>query len=613
MNNTNSLNDVTEELKQSRKENTQYEQETARHNTYMRKDTSTLIKLNLSGFNLMRTQLDRQIMLMSVFVKELTGINTIFQDSYDLDKQRFEEEKKNSFDALTTAKQKESTTPVVKSNEEVPKEDKKKGIFGKILSGIIGAVGMFATALMSPIKWVAKMLFNVPGMLGGAGAFFKNLIPNLIGFGKAFLKKIFIGFLAIDFITTMFNPEKVKEITGKKDANILEKIGAGVAAVIETVTFGLFGNSKDIYKFLKNDLFDTIVGLFKSIFMDVGGNSLVEEIKTSFFKTLKTMYTNIVMSIANIFGFSAKDVDSFLGPFIIQMIDSVKTCVVGIVNTFSTLFSDIANFFSSDSNVMGFGGVIKNFIFGILDTFANVFNGIFDYIKSLAGEDTLVGKVVGVIQDIFNGLISTIKFVIDKITGMFDGILSFLGLDSGKSKAIKEIKNGKVDTSAVDNMESSGKIKQNVIDYDGIDVVNSIDIVDFDKLTKPEAEQLIRTGKLDKKTEQALYDKFFVNDFVKKTQEENKKLDADNSKWYKEQNKKDGIITIQKPEEKELPKGQVNTDELQKQELEKQKSVQNTNINSGNTTIVNQNTNVGETINMAMQGFNRLADKFPNQ
>jgi hypothetical protein len=262
---------------------------------------------------------------------------------------------------------------------------------------------------------------------------------------------------------------------------------------------------------------------------------------------------------------------------------------------------------------MGFGEVIKNFIFGILDTFANVFNGIFDYIKSLAGEDTLVGKVVGVIQDIFNGLISTIKFVIDKITGMFDGILSFLGLDSGKSKAIKEIKNGKVDTSAVDNMESSGKIKQNVIDYDGIDVVNSIDIVDFDKLTKPEAEQLIRTGKLDKKTEQALYDKFFVNDFVKKTQEENKKLDADNSKWYKEQNKKDGIITIQKPEEKELPKGQVNTDELQKQELEKQKSVQNTNINSGNTTIVNQNTNVGETINMAMQGFNRLADKFPNQ
>lgn len=631
------LQEVIEHLKEIKQNDVDYYNYDTKNNSVTERYASVLLKINASGFKLLSTQLNRQITLMGIFVKELTGVSKIFYDSYALESSMFNWQKKQAFDNINTSK---STTesPGNQSDFKTTSSststwwDKIKAAIAALIGGVVitlGFAGKFLLkGLMKPFQMFGKLFASIGRLFssigssgGGIASFIKNLVPNILNIGKSLLKKFFIAFAAFDFITTMFNPSKVKEITGSENANILEKIGAGFAGVIETLTFGMLGDSKQIYSFLKNDVFDLLVGLFKSIFMGIGGSTMVEEIKTSLFTSLKEMYINTVMSIADIFGLEASSVDKYLSGFFGTAFEIVKTSIVNIINLFVSYWENIKSIFDSDS-LVSVGESIKNIMGVVYNLYAEPFKILWDYLKSFTTEGSMVNEIMTGAEIAFKGLKETIVTLINWITEKFDSMLSFLGFGSAKDKDIKKIENGASNQRVLKEAEASGKTKTKV--EKGIfSDTETIDVLDIDKLTKEEAESLIASKKIDKTTRDALYDKFFLND-LKETQQENNRikeeLDKKNAKNAEEQKKRNAqwndknqpIIELPKSNPKEVPTGKSNPDAIAKAENEKQKITQ-TNITNNNTVNVAQsNTNVGETINMALDGYSKFANKYPS-
>ena len=129
--------------------------------------------------------------------------------------------------------------------------------FGKLLlspfKAIIKSVSSFGSS--KPMKAVIKFFSK--------GGIFKILKPLLTGMkviSKAFLP---IG-LMIDGIVGLFQGfTNFEEITGDKDAGFLKKIGASVAATVESFTFGLV-DAKDVFEFLSSGI-ESVMDWFSSI------------------------------------------------------------------------------------------------------------------------------------------------------------------------------------------------------------------------------------------------------------------------------------------------------------------------------------------------------------
>ena len=97
------LQEVIEHLKEIKQNDVDYYNYDTKNNSVTERYASVLLKINASGFKLLSTQLNRQITLMGIFVKELTGVSKIFYDSYALESSMFNWQKKQAFDNINTS------------------------------------------------------------------------------------------------------------------------------------------------------------------------------------------------------------------------------------------------------------------------------------------------------------------------------------------------------------------------------------------------------------------------------------------------------------------------------------------------------------------------------
>lgn len=483
-----------------------------------------------------------------------------------------------------------------KVNKEKTEEktDFFKNIFKKIgttLGSVFDGFELFGLILFPFLK-VFSDIFNM-------------ITPLFVGGIKAVLKRLFVGLMALDFIGAIFDEEKMKSVTGKENNSLMDKIIAAFSSVVSDFTFGLLGTPKEIYKTITSSLnavLDLIRGGTAGFLGKLGpsvGNLLVK-IYNGVLNAFTQIYPAVINTLANVLGLDYS--------FVKKVIEEVGSSVLNVFSSVKNLFSDIVNLFSSGGEAWSIGATIKKFIFAILNSFQTIVNNILDVISQYLGKDNLLIKIV---RTIFNVLIEGVKFFVDAISSMFDGILDFLGI---KTKKQQNLDNFKKDTSSeerkansdiVENMKNNPNGKVNVVDkdYEGMGVtIKAIELKDdISNISKEEAKALIKSGQLDKKDEQRLFQEYFSKDYIIKDELAQKELERINL----EKAEADKSSLQQKTNELLIQESKTNAEKTKALEEATSKNNQSTNTTVNNTTV-------NQIVNKTEEQWNVVASQLKN-
>lgn len=384
----NSVENTKEKIEQRDKDNINEKDS----NTNVQEDKKSLLKdlYNLYKEETSKDTLSKELSNMSIIlddiyernmleIKELSGIRLSEEEQAKLSKLRLEEEKKNKLDESSSQKGKKGVFGFFgnKDKDKDKDEEKKKSTVFPIFAGGLGGITeLLKSAVM---KW---------------------------------LKRFLIAFAIFDFFGTVFNPQKVKEITGKQHNTWVDAIEAGLANVIAIMTFGLFGNAKEIYKTI-----DNIPKMIIQLFTDIGDNKTIKKLR----KDIKSSYNGWLNIMSVITGYDT---------------DTIHKSLVGALGVVTTLGSDLRD-------------AVTQFANGLL----NIFTG------GTGGTDSVMQPFKNLFNNITDALIKPFKKVADWVDKKLIGLIGWL-LDLfewiGEKVGIKTLKQKQIDH----EVEEAGKLSK---------------------------------------------------------------------------------------------------------------------------------------------------------
>ena len=282
---------------------------------------------------------------------------------------------------------------------------------------------------------------------GALGKKFPKLgkFGKLLGKGLKFLGPIAaVGMSLFEFAKGV---ENASEITGKpmESLSTLEKAGAGLAGVVEGITFGLI-DAKDAYSGIES-IAETISSFGKDIF-----NMMPDSVQ----KGLTSAVDFLFNADDGIFGFMSKTFESVInslakGEYVDAGLELLKGNFLGVfgpdgflVRSWSALWSGAKALASTifDALPSGIQQVLTDFASGVSSTFSSIFVdlpiSIAENVSTFAVETTAKFKnfFTG-IPDAIEANMSGIKETMtETVTGLFESITDLI------PKSIKDIAGG---------------------------------------------------------------------------------------------------------------------------------------------------------------------------
>ena len=441
-------------------------------------------------------------------LKQIEGLTDLIRDQNKLIDEENKRNKRNDLDNKDDnkddklslfGKSLKSLKDLLSKGLSRKKDDKKEGI------GLLEALGL--SKLMGSVK---------------SG----NFTKAILGFGKAFLKKFFAAFLAIDFLGTIFSDEKLKEITGKENNTFYDKFKAGLASILSLLTFGIFGSESEIFKAIDR-LPEEISKIVTQFFTGEGDNKVVKEMH----RILDDFYDNFLSIASWLTGFDTEDLRKNFSIFFSKMkgfVDFISGPILEVFENIKNTFSDAVDhilksvreffqigvgIFTGESTI---GELLESVWSNIVDLFLIPFKGLTSMLDDMFGTE-IFGTVYGVVDK----FATFIKEMFGYITGKIDQVANFLGIKTDKMKAVDKFREESVknSSSSKEGLKANDKFLNKKLEESGLYTGRMMgdDDLDWDKIKeaggidKRTLESLLREGDFSIKDTEKLWDLYQNN------------------------------------------------------------------------------------------------------